>query len=119
MILVTSHLFHQGGIFVQSTNDIGVEGGTVKITGLVLFQERQRSLICAHNEMFAVEAVAQLQVPFVLGRPPKDEELEKSIFDGGHIFGVHSFFARELDLALKVAGHAGGQRAGVTMMRCM
>jgi hypothetical protein len=108
MILVTRHLFHQGGIFAQSTNDVGVEGGTVKITGLVLFQERQRSLKGARNEMFAVEAVAQLQISFVLGRPPKDEELEKSIFDGGYIFGVHSFFARQFDLALKVAGHAGG-----------
>ena len=108
MILVTRHLFHQGGIFAQSTNNVGIESGTVKVAGLVLFQERQCVLKGAHNEMFAVEAVAQLQVPFVLGRPAKDEELEKSIFDGRHIFGVHSFFARQLDLALKVAGHAGG-----------
>ena len=84
----------------------------MKVTGLVFFQERQCSLKGAHNEMFAVETVAQLQISFVLGRPPKDEELEKSIFDGGHIFGVHSFFARQLDLALKVAGHAGGRSGG-------
>ena len=113
MFLVTArHLFHQGGIFAQSTNDVGVEGGTVKVTGLVFFQERQRSLKGAHNKVFAVEAVAQLQISFVLGRPSKDEELEKSIFNGGHIFGMHSFFARHLDLALKVAGHGGRGASG-------
>jgi hypothetical protein len=84
----------------------------VKVTGLVFFQERQRSLKGAHNEVFAVEAVAQLQISFVLGRPSKDEELEKSIFNGGHIFGMHSFFARHLDLALKVAGHGGRDASG-------
>ncbi len=78
----------------------------------MLFQERLRSLKGANYEMFAVEAVAQLQISFVLGQPPKDEELEKSIFDGGHIFGVHSFFACDFDLALKVAGHAGGRSGG-------
>jgi len=113
MFLVTArHLFHQGGIFAQSTNDVGVEGGTVKVTGLVFFQERQRSLKGAHNKVFAVEAVAQLQISFVLGRPSIDEELEKSIFNGGHIFGMHSFFARHLDLALKVAGHGGRGASG-------
>ncbi len=113
VFLVTArHLFHQGGIFAQSTNDVGVEGGTVKVTGLVFFQERQRSLKGAHNKVFAVEAVAQLQISFVLGRPSIDEELEKSIFNGGHIFGMHSFFARHLDLALKVAGHGGRGASG-------
>ncbi len=39
MILVTGHFLHHGGIFAQRTNDVGVEGGTVKVTGLVLFQQ--------------------------------------------------------------------------------
>jgi len=105
MFLVARHLLHQGGIFTQRTNDVGIESGTVKVTGLVLFQQIQGSLVRADNEMFTVEAVAQFQISFVLGRPAKHKEFEKSIFNGGHIFGVHSLFARQLDLALKVAGH--------------
>jgi hypothetical protein len=107
MILVTGHFLHHGGIFAQSTNDVSLEGGTVKVTGLVLFQQIQGSLVGADNEMFVIKAVAQFQIAFVLGRPPIDKELEKSIFDGGHIFGVHlTLLAREFDLALKVAGHS-------------
>ena len=105
MFLVARHLLHQGGIFTQRTNDVGIESGTVKVTGLVLFQQIQGSLVRADNEMFTVEAVAQFQISFVLGRPAKHKEFEKSIFNGCHIFGVHSLFARQLDLALKVAGH--------------
>jgi hypothetical protein len=90
MLLITGHFLHQGGIFAQRTNDIGIESGTVKVTGLVLFQQIQGSLVGADNEMFTIKAVAQFQISFVLGRPAKDEELKKSIFNGGHIFGVHS-----------------------------
>jgi len=39
MILVTGHFLHHGGIFAQRTNDVSIEGGTVKVTGLVLFQQ--------------------------------------------------------------------------------
>ena len=78
----------------------------MKVTGLVLFQQIQGSLVGADNEMFTVKAVAQFQISFVLGRPAKHKELEKSIFNGCHIFGVHSpLLARQFDLALKVAGH--------------
>ena len=112
MFLVARHLLHQGGIFTQRTNDVGIESGTVKVTGLVLFQQIQGSLVRADNEMFTVEAVAQFQISFVLGRPAKHKEFEKSIFNGGHIFGMHSFFARHLDLALKVAGHGGRGASG-------
>jgi len=105
MFLVARHLLHQGGIFTQRTNDVGIESGTVKVTGLVLFQQIQGSLVRADNKMFTIKAVAQFQISFVLGRPAKHKEFEKSIFNGGHIFGVHSLFARQLDLALKVAGH--------------
>jgi hypothetical protein len=108
MLLITGHFFHQGGIFTQRTNDVGIESGTVKVTGPVLFQQIQGSLVGADNEMFTVKAVVQFQISFVLGRPTKHKELEKSIFNGCHIFGVHSLFACELDLALKVAGHRRG-----------
>jgi hypothetical protein len=109
MLLITGHFLHQGGIFAQRTNDVGIESRTVKVTVLVLFQQIQGSLVGADNEMFTIKAVAQFQISFVLGRPAKDEELEKSIFNGGHIFGVHStLLARSLDLALKVAGHHRG-----------
>jgi hypothetical protein len=113
MILVTCHFLHHEGIFAQRTNDVDIEGGTVKVTRLVLFQEHQGSLVGANNEMFAVKAVAQFQIAFFLGRASKDKELQKSIFNGGHVFGVHSLLAREFDLALKVAGHSRQrQRSG-------
>jgi hypothetical protein len=67
MILVTGHFLHHGGIFAQRINDVGIESGTMKVTGLVLFQQIQGSLIGADNEMFAVKAVAQFQISFVLG----------------------------------------------------
>ena len=104
MILVTHHLFHHLSIFAQATNDVGIERGAVKVTGVVFFQQGHGSLKGADDKVLAIEAVAKLYVALVLLRSAIDKEFKKLILDGIHVFGVHSLFPRELDLALKVAG---------------